>query len=139
MWILKIVLVCVAITTIISTVIDTLLFGHYEMLDIGDVSSLFADHLSDVISETIVSLLASFGCVTLVFACLEHQNVKINNKKSKEWAPGSLPPIPNDFCSLHRNCLVLIFLIIRSLLIQFLFLISQNGILFFRSLQLHFA
>lgn len=106
-WVLKIVMVCVAISTVISVIINGI-FSHPEhMHSISSVGDIIANIIADVISEGILSVFSAFGGVTLVFAIMERQNIKMNEKEQKEWKVESLPPIPNKKGLIQRSdCIV---------------------------------
>lgn len=106
-WVLKIVLICVAISTVISIINNGIFSQPQQILGMDSIVDMIANIIADVISEGIVSVFTAFGGVTLVFALMERQNVKMNDKEPKDWKVDSLPPIPDKKGLIQRSdCVV---------------------------------
>lgn len=106
-WVLKIVLACVTISTVISTINNGIFSQTRQMLSMGSIVDTITNIIANVISEGIISVFTAFGGVTLVFALMERHNIKINEKESKEWKVESLPPIPDKKGLIQRSdCVV---------------------------------
>lgn len=126
MWVLKIVLICVGISSILSAIVGGITDGLF-ILDI----------FIEMIAESIASILAAFGSVTLIFAILERQKVKVDLKQEKEWSinnftengeldkkvwsPIELAPIPDKRSLISRGDSIfsIIFIVIFSGLLIF--------------------
>ena len=106
-WVLKIVLICVAISTVISIVNNGIFSQPQQILGMDSIVDMITNIIAGVISEGIVSVFTAFGGVTLVFALMERQNVKMNDKEPKDWKVDSLPPIPDKKGLIQRSdCVV---------------------------------
>lgn len=90
-WVMKIVLICVMASVVISAFINTLLDSHFafnHMLS-GSID-FFAELISEIISDTVISAAAAIGIVTVVFALLERGKVKIEIQERKKWSVENL-------------------------------------------------
>lgn len=116
-WVLKIVIACVLGSSLISAVIQGLQ-TQGEALLLGMVPNIIGRIIGRFFSEAILSLIASFGAVTLVFAVLERQHVKVELKEKKRWSvkklkknaapkgvwtPGLLGPVPDKRALIQRS------------------------------------
>lgn len=108
-WVLKIVLVCVLISGIVSTIINAITGLNWNA---GTVSALVTgtvDIVTELMTDTIVNFviggLTAFGGVTLVFAWMEHQKMKIDLKRGQEksWSPEQLTPVPEKKALISRS------------------------------------
>jgi len=75
-WVLKIVLICVAASSVVSFIVS--IFTSSSGIDIIFDFNLLA------------GVISAFGMVTLVFAVLERQKVKVDLKDAKAWSAGAL-------------------------------------------------
>ena len=94
-WVLKIVLICVAISAVCSALVNGIIDQDWTKAGIDTVVNMIAEVIADTVANGIVSLCASFGGVTLIFALMERQNVKMSEKQPKNWKPEQLAPIPD--------------------------------------------
>lgn len=83
-WILKIVLLCVAGSALVSFIIN----GITDIVGF-DFDQLLSRWI-ETISNGIISLTSAFGVITFIFAVMEHQKVKLEDGK-KQWTPDDLP------------------------------------------------
>jgi len=99
-WVLKIVLICIAASSILSFIVSTIIDGFAE-------------------ADLIGPLIYGFGMVTLVFAILERLKVKVDirekkvwsvnnlnddiNLNKKAWAPNQMRPVPNKKSLISRT------------------------------------
>lgn len=102
-FVLRIVLICVIISTLFSTIVNGIISHNQPAVSIGSIVNTFATILANIISDGIASTLAAFGAITLVFAIMERHNVKMNEKEPKEWKADSLPPIPDKKGIIRRS------------------------------------
>lgn len=87
MWVTKIVLICVTASAAVSAFVNTLLNSHFAFSNIiGGSIDFFAELISEIISDTVISGAAAFGVVTAVFAVLERRKVKVEIQERKKWS-----------------------------------------------------
>lgn len=125
--VLKIVLLCTAISAIISIIVNTAVnpSDAEHILDIG----------IDTIIEGINSLVTAVGSVTIVFAIMEREKIKLETKKientatftkggkenHKKWEPKDLPTVPHKKGMIKRSDTV----------VKMIFIAIFSGILLF--------
>ncbi len=106
-WVSKIVFVCVAISAIVSSLINGIIAqdwtGNTIVAIINGIVDIIVNIITDTFANLIIGLLTAFGGVTLVFAIMERQNVKIDLKQEKSWSPEQLEPIPDKKMQLSRG------------------------------------
>lgn len=125
-WVMKIVCICVAASSVISAVVQGIMG---ERLAYGI--------LFGFVENVIVSGIGAFGLVTLVFAILERQKIKVDIRKAKEWTienlgaehvyekimwtPKQLSPVPHKKALISRGetAAGIIFLVIFAGLLIF--------------------
>jgi len=111
-WILKIVMITTVIVTIVSAAIN-------GIMDSGMTSAIFGMWIGEAIGEGIGGAISAFGAVTLIFALLERQKVKVDLSSargkwkvknleedmasSKVWTPLQLPPVPDKRAVISRS------------------------------------
>lgn len=89
---LKIILICTIVPILIISIVE----GVYE-----GISATGTDHIGLIVNAVILAILGSlgncisacigiFGGVTLIFAIMERQNIKLDIKKEKEWSVNDL-------------------------------------------------
>lgn len=110
MWVMKLVLICVWGGLLISTVVKCII--NYQ-----DIIYEMARFMNDIIMAS----LTAFGSVTLVFAFMERQKIKVDLKKEKIWSPDMLNPIPDKKARISRgDCIAsIVFIILFGCLLIF--------------------
>lgn len=104
-WVLKIVMACVLVSSVVSAIIQRIM-GNIRLWEV----------FSDMIGNTLTSGIFAFGFITLLFAILERQKVKLDWKQEKEWSVNDLEvgkapawtserlkPIPNKKSLISRG------------------------------------
>ena len=106
-WVLKIVFVCVTVSAIISSLINGMMEQDWAGRNISAIINgtvdIAVNMIADTLANLIIGLLTAFGGVTLVFAVMERQNVKIDLKQEKTWSPEQLEPVPDKKIQLSRG------------------------------------
>ena len=102
-WLLKIALFGIGVSAIISAIAQ-------GIIDVESWTGFFTNFFSELFTTFINGTLSMVGVVTIIFAILERQKVKIdikpeekwsvdelakNTASVKSWTPSSLPPIPD--------------------------------------------
>lgn len=91
-WILKIVLLCVGIGTVVAAVVS---FFVEQPAGAGfDDPRYFTDWLSESIQMIVSSLVGAFATITIAFAVMERCQAKIS-MGGGSWTPDRLPQIPD--------------------------------------------
>lgn len=134
-WLLKIVLLCTLIPILITTIISGLvgMDGH----GIGGLTDGVVNILVDVIVNCMTSCIGVFGGITLVFAILERQRIKVDIKRDTgwntgdstesrvdfdgQWNPASLPPVPDKKAVISRGDTIvgIVFIVLFGALLVF--------------------
>lgn len=127
-WVMKIVLICVWASGIVSAIIEGIM---------NPASIDLINDLVDLIVNLVISGVGTFGSVTFVFAVLEHYKVKVDLKEEKKWTidnltenayhdkkvwtPFQLSPIPDKKALISRgeSLVGIIFLVIFCGLLLF--------------------
>lgn len=109
-WVMEIVLICTWAGILISSVVQCI-------VDYREIVNVIASGLSNVIMGTI----SAFGCVTLAFAVMERQKIKVDLKRERVWTPELLNPIPDKKARISRgDCIAsIVFIILFSCLLIF--------------------
>jgi len=117
--VLKIVLIIIGSITLISTLIDNILYPADSSI-IGIIAEVFAN----VISEVIQSLFRGFAIVTIIFYCIEHCGSKV---KKPEFNPDCLPQLPKENVNKISKVGSLIGLMVSIIMgVLFIFLMYKN-------------
>lgn len=137
-WFVKIILICSLISIVVVSVVGAVregVFGAHA--DMTDFIVLLAKSIADMITNGIVSCISAFGGVTLVFAIMERQKVKLDIKQEKEWSvnelgdnfvsgkgvwtPKKLAPIPHKKAIISRSDSIvgIVFITIFCILLVF--------------------
>lgn len=128
-WLLKIALFGIGISAIISAIAQ-------GMIDVESWSGFFTNFFFELFSTFINGTISMVGIVTIIFAVLERQKVRIDIKPEekwsvddlsknvasvKSWTPSSLPPIPDKRAIIKRSDSVvsIVFLTIFAALLWF--------------------
>lgn len=111
MWVIKIALIGIGISAIVSGIVQ----GLTGAMDFGDFFSVF---FREVLTNAINGTYSVIGIVTIIFAILEWQKVKVSIKPEekwsvselsknvanvKSWTPSLLPPIPDKRAVISRG------------------------------------
>ena len=92
LWFVKIVLVCTAVPILAVSLVDALsqtaAFASQNTVSV--IIRALVEGLTKGISDMLVSCVSAFGMVTLIFAVMERQKVKIERKKADKWSVGKL-------------------------------------------------
>lgn len=94
--VLKIALMCTAISVFVIVLLQAL-FEGYSASDIADLSDgirVGARAFSQGLGSMISSVIGVFGSVTLVFAIMERQKVDLDEAKEKAWTTADLADKP---------------------------------------------
>ena len=92
-WILKLVLIGVGISAVVSALING--FMGMENWQVSGWVSLFVNFFVEFFENAFGGVLGAVGMVTGIFAFLEWRKVKVKVKPEKSWTPFSLPKIPD--------------------------------------------
>lgn len=140
-WILKIVVLCVGISSLLSGFF-TYNYNNFNLFNF----------LIDVIVNLSVSMVGAFGMLTLIFAIMEYFQVKLEFKKEASWSvqsikdsteamknvwiPSSLSPIPNKHAVISRGSTLtgVLFLVVLGVL--FLFNPEIFGVIIYENKQI---
>lgn len=101
-WLLKIVLAAVALSVIVSGVVQ----GVLQRDGIGI--------LTDVVSSAVMGAVSAVGAVTILFMILEKRKIRVDFKKEfgtseksgverRDWIPMLLPPVPDSKAVIKRS------------------------------------
>lgn len=130
-WVMKIVLISIAASAVLSAIVQT---GRHLIR----TSQMRLSGIN--IEDTVIGLLVAFGIVTIVFAVLERQKVKLDIREKEKWttqhlsetgkgidihrlwSPKQLPPIPDKRGLISRgDCIAsLIFIVIFAGILTFM-------------------
>ena len=94
--VLKIVLICVGVGIAVSAAVGWLANGTVGSLKDG------IRLVSETLADGVLSLVAAYGFVTLIFAVLDRRKVRIEQKDAV-WNPFSLPPVPDRRALIKRS------------------------------------
>ena len=110
LWVLKIALIGIGISVLITTLVQGIINGN-------NVVEFFASFFGDLITTAINSACSAVGIITVIFAILEYQKVKVHMKPEtnwsvkeltknavsvKSWTPNLLPSIPDKRAIISR-------------------------------------
>jgi hypothetical protein len=135
LWFLKIVLLCTLLPILAVSILQGVRVGVTAAGD-NDVSAAVTAAIHGIpkaIGSCIVSCIGAFGGVTLVFAVLERQKIKIDLKNEKAWSvgdlgsaevpriwtPQSLAPVPHKKALISRGDSIvgIVFIVIFCILL----------------------
>lgn len=139
LWFLKIVLICTVVSIFAVSFIEGLHEGlaGVESDYIKKIIRVVIAAFTDAAAHGIVSCVGAFGGVTLIFAVLERQKIKLDLKienawtvealkkdgseqpKHTAWTPKSLSPVPDKKASISRgdSIVSIVFIVIFSVLL----------------------
>lgn len=138
-WFVKVVLLCTAMPILLISFVDT--FGQVSAITsqnaVPVIIQAIVDGLTTGITDVLISCFSAFGAVTLVFAIMERQKVKIEMKNAEKWSveklsgkkkttesrwmPSFLEPIPDKKALISRGDSVggVVFIVIFCILLIF--------------------
>lgn len=111
MWVLKLALIGIGISAVLSAFVNAI-------TEVENLTKLFTSFFTDLFTTAITGTYSAVGIVTIVFAVLEWQKVKVNLKTKKDWtvdelsknatstktwSPLSLPPVPDKRALISRG------------------------------------
>lgn len=128
-WVMKLVFAAIGISALVSGVVQGLLY-------VTNFMDFFIKFVTELFTTAITGAVGSFGIVTLIFAILERQKVKVSLKpeecwsvkdlttitpKADSWTPLALPPVPDKRALISRgdSIVSIAFIIIFSGLLLF--------------------
>ena len=110
-WVLKLALIGIGISAILSASVNAI-------IGVENWTELFTKFFTELFTTAINGIYSVVGIVTIVFAILEWQKVKVNLKTKKDWSvdelsknadtvktwtPLSLPPVPDKRALIKRG------------------------------------
>ncbi len=134
-WVLKIAIIGIAISAVVSAVIQGA-FGFGGEMGIGSIVDFFVNFFTELFTTAISGAYSVVGIVTIIFAIMEWKKVRVDMKPKKNWtvddlaanaasvkswAPSSLPPIPDKRAVISRGDSVagIVFISIFAVLLLF--------------------
>ena len=92
LWFVRVVLICTAVPILAVSLVHA--FGHVSVFTSQNAAPVIiraiVDGLTTGITDALISCVSAFGAVTLIFAIMERQKVKIEMKKAEKWSVGKL-------------------------------------------------
>ncbi len=131
-WVIKIALAGIGISAAVSAIMNGILHAD-------SIVPFFTLFFQELISTAVNGFCSVIGIITIIFAVLEHQNIKLELKPEKEWSvkeltkntafarqwsPSLLPPVPDKRIVISRSDSV-VSLIMISLFSALLFFAPQ--------------
>lgn len=139
LWFVKIVLICAAVPILVIAMINAI--GEVTVTASQNAARVIlravVSGLQSGITDALLSCVSAFGAVTLIFALIERQNVKIEMKKSEKWSverlseskkrakspwmPKFLEPVPDKKAMISRGDSIvgIVFIVIFTALLIF--------------------
>ena len=139
LWFVKVVLICAAVPILAISLIHAI--GEMPAMTSQNAAPVMiraiAEGLAKGITNAILSCISAFGVVTLIFAIMERQKVKIELKKAEKWSveklsedkkiaefrwqPKFLEPVPDKRAIISRgeSIVGIVFIVIFSVLLIF--------------------
>ena len=139
LWFIKVILICTAAPILVISLVNA--FGQASVITsqnaVPVIIRAIVDGLTIGISDVLISCISAFGAVTLIFAIMEHQKVKIERKRSEKWSveklaeqkktaesrwmPSFLEPVPDKKALISRGDSIvgIVFIVIFCVLLIF--------------------
>ena len=139
LWFVKVVLICAAVPILVISLVNAI--GEMPAVTSQNAAPVIiraiVDSLTEGITNVILSCISAFGAVTLTFAIMERQKVKIDMKKAEKWSvknlseekktsasrwtPKFLEPVPDKKAIISRGESIagIVFIVIFSVLLIF--------------------
>lgn len=95
-WIMKIGLIAIVISAIISGIVHGLTGAE-------DIKYFIKGFMIEGFTTAISGGLALIGVVTIIFAILEYYKVKVDIKPDTKWSPSALPAVPDKKSLINRT------------------------------------
>lgn len=108
-FILKIVMISIWISVLVSALVNHLFMADTAISAVDYAKEFFRNFFGNLISNFITGSLGGFGAVTLIFAIMERNHLRFEQKLSQNsftnpvWSPKDLPPIPSDNAVIKRG------------------------------------
>lgn len=137
-WFVKVVLLCTAVPILVVSLVNGCgAFVIPSQNTAPVIIRAIADGLTTGITDALLACLSAFGAVTMIFAIMERQKVKIERKKAEgwsvkqlsngkkttevRWTPCFLEPIPDKKARISRGDSItgIVFLVIFTVLLTF--------------------
>ncbi len=135
MWVLKLAMIGIAISAVVSAVIQGA-FGAGGAGTVGDIVDFLTGFFVELFTTAVNGAYSVVGIVTIIFAVMEWKKVKLDMKPKKDWTvdelaanavsvkswtPSSLPPIPDKRAVISRGDSVvsIVFISIFAVLLVF--------------------
>lgn len=124
-WFAKIVLICTAVSVLIVSLIIGIRDGIFMESDTYIISGLTQCIINATTNATvnaITSCIMVFGVITLIFAIIDKQRIKINLKNEKKWSVGEMTPIPDKKSVINKSdCIIsIVFTVFMCVILIFL-------------------
>lgn len=138
-WVIKIALIGIGISAVVSAIAQGIA-GTEGIMDAVNWANFLANFLTNFFAElfstAITGAFSMIGIVTIIFAVLEYQKVKVsikpetnwtvgelnkNTASVKTWTPNSLPPVPDKRAVISRGDSVFSIIVITVLAALLLF------------------
>ena len=139
LWFIKVILICTVVPILVISLVNA--FGLASVITSQNAAPVIihaiVDGLTVGISDVLISCISVFGAVTLIFAIMEHQKVKIEIKRSEKWSvekltkqkkitesrwtPSFLEPVPDKKALINRGDSIvgIVFIVIFCVLLIF--------------------
>ena len=121
LWFVKVILICTAVPILAVSLVNA--FEQAPVFTSQNAAPVIVrtvmEGLAKGISDVLISCISAFGAVTLIFAAMERQKVKIEMKKAEKWSvekladqkkaaesrwtPSFLEPIPDKKAIISRG------------------------------------
>lgn len=139
LWFVRVVIICTAIPIFAVSLISTL--GEASVITSQNSAAILiraiVEGITAGVTDLLVACCSAFGAVTLTFAIIERQKIRIDTKKSEKWTvknlsqnkeksksrwvPDFLEPVPNKKAMISRGDSIvgIIFMVIFCVLLIF--------------------
>lgn len=99
-WVIKIVFIGIAISAVVSATVQ----GITGISSNDSIFSVFLGTFLGELTETLINgTISMIGMVTIIFAILERQKVKVALKPEETWTPEMLSPVPDKKAVISRS------------------------------------
>lgn len=112
-WIIKIGVIALAISALISAVVHGLTDGE-------NIKGFIKEFCREGFRTAISGMISLVGMVTVIFVILERLKIKVDLKSENEWSPSTLPAIPQKKEMLSRSgsvVAIIVYIILIGLLV----------------------
>lgn len=129
-WFTKIVLICTTVSVLVISLISGISDGFVLTAGGTDIiSELTEDIINNsinIISSTIINIIINiimvFGVVTIIFAIIDKQKIKIDLKSQKKWSVSEMTSIPDKKSVIKKgDCIInIIFTVVMCIILIFI-------------------